>query len=100
MPAQRIAMRRIREVLRLNEECGLSYGQIARSLGISKGSVANYLSSAATAGLTAEEAAGLDDAALLRCVTKNLRIRNDVIRMPVVAVAIYVVADFIKHGRS
>ena len=58
VPAQRIAMRRIREVLRLNEECGLSYAQIARSLGISKGSVANYLSSAEAAGLTSREAAG------------------------------------------
>src|SRR5271169_5901791 len=57
-------MRRIREVLRLKEECGLSYAQIARSLGISKGSVANYLGSAEAAGLTSGEAAGLDDAAL------------------------------------
>jgi len=65
VPAQRIAMRRIREVLRLNEECGLSYAQIARSLGISKGSVANYLSSAEAAGLTSREAAWLDDAALM-----------------------------------
>ncbi len=66
MPAQRIAMRRIREVLRLNGECELSYAQIARSLGISKGSVANYLSSAEAAGLSHQEAAGLDDAALMR----------------------------------
>ena len=64
MPAQRIAMRRIREVLRLNEECELSYAQIARSLGLSKGSVANYLSRAEAAGLSHQEAAGLDDAAL------------------------------------
>jgi transposase len=63
VPAQRIAMRRIREVLRLNE-CGLAYAQIARSLGISKGSVANYLSRALAAGLSHQEATGLDDAAL------------------------------------
>jgi transposase len=65
VPAQRIAMRRIREVLRLKDECDLSYSQIARSLGISKGSVKNYLSTAEAAGLTHQEAAGLDDAALL-----------------------------------
>jgi transposase len=66
VPAQRIAMRRIREVLRLKDECALTYSQIARALGISKGSVANYLSSAEAAGLTHQEVAGLDDAALLR----------------------------------
>jgi transposase len=65
VPAERIAMRRIREVLRLKEECGLAYSQIARSLGISKGSIANYLSAAETAGLTYQQAAALDDAALM-----------------------------------
>ena len=64
MPAPRIAMRRIREVLRLKDECGLTYSQIARSLQISKGSVANYLRGAEAAGLTHHEAALLDDAAL------------------------------------
>jgi len=65
VPALRIAMRRIREVLRLKEECGLAYSQIARSLGISKGSIANNLSAAETAGLTYQQAAALDDAALM-----------------------------------
>jgi len=65
VPAQRIAMRRIREVLRLKDECDLSYSQIARSLGISKGSVKNYLSAAEAAGLTHQQAAGLDDATLM-----------------------------------
>lgn len=64
MPAPRIAMRQIREVLRLKDECGLTYSQIARSLKISKGSVANYLRNAEAAGLTHREAAGLDDAVL------------------------------------
>jgi len=58
-------MRRIREVLRLKHECRLSYGEIARSLGIAKGSVANYLARAEGAGLTHDAAAALDDAALL-----------------------------------
>ena len=59
MPALRIAMRQIREVLRLKDECALTYSQIARSLRISKGSVANYLRHAEAAGLTHEEAARL-----------------------------------------
>jgi transposase len=65
MPAQRIAMRRIREVLRLKDECALTYSQIARSLRISKGSVANYVRAAQAAGLTHAQAAALDEAALL-----------------------------------
>ena len=65
VPAQRIAMRRIREILRLKNECALTYSQIARALGMSKGSVANYLSLAEAAGLTLQGAAALDDVALL-----------------------------------
>jgi transposase len=65
VPAQRIAMRRIREVLRLKQECELSYGQIAQALRISKGTVANYLSLAEAAGISHSVALGLDDATLL-----------------------------------
>jgi transposase len=65
VPAQRIAMRRIREVLRLKDECALPYSQIARALGMSKGSVANYLKLAEAAGLTHQGVAALDDAALV-----------------------------------
>ena len=65
MPAERIAMRRIREVLRLKHECDLSYGQIAQALRLSKGTVSNYLIRAEAAGITHGLALGLDDAALL-----------------------------------
>ena len=64
MPAQRIAMRRIREVLRLKHECDLSYGRIAQALRISKATVANYLVLAEAVGVTHRVALGLDDAAL------------------------------------
>jgi transposase len=57
-------MRRIREVLRLKHECVLSNGQIARAVRIAKGSVANYLAAAASAGLTYADTLALDDAAL------------------------------------
>jgi transposase len=57
-------MRRIREVLRLKHECGLSNARIAAALRIAKGSVANYLAAAASAGLTHSAASELDDAAL------------------------------------
>ena len=65
MPAQRITMQRIREVLRLKHECGLSHAQIARALKIAKGSVANYAAAAQRAGLSAQDARALDDSALL-----------------------------------
>ena len=64
MPAQPIAMRRIREVLRLKHECALSNAQIAAPVRIAKGSVANYLAAAEAAGLTYKESLALDDAAL------------------------------------
>lgn len=65
MPAQRITMRRIREVLRLKHECALSHGQIAQALRISKGTVSNYLALAEAAGITHVDASVLDDAALI-----------------------------------
>lgn len=38
-----IAMRKIKEVLRLRLACGLSFGEIARTLQLSKGVAANYV---------------------------------------------------------
>ena len=47
MPTERIAMHRIKELLRLRYECALSFERIALALKISKGVVAmpgvNYL---------------------------------------------------------
>ncbi|MBI1397384.1 MAG: IS21 family transposase [Betaproteobacteria bacterium] len=58
MPAKRMNLRMIKDVLRLKYEAGLSHQQIARALRISKGVVAKYVAAA--------EAAGLTDWALLR----------------------------------
>ncbi len=44
MPTKRIPMHKIRDVLRLHHEAGLSQNRIALALGISKGAVAKYLS--------------------------------------------------------
>jgi len=54
-------MRRIREVLRLRYECGLKQRLISASVGISKGSVSDYLARANAAGLTWAEASVLDE---------------------------------------
>jgi DNA-binding CsgD family transcriptional regulator len=45
MPAQRLAMRQVREVLRLKWAGGLSDRQIARSLSVSRPTVAEYVPS-------------------------------------------------------
>lgn len=52
MPARRLSVRKIREVLRLKFDLGLENRQISRSCSIPHSSVANYLSRAKVAGLT------------------------------------------------
>jgi DNA-binding transcriptional regulator LsrR (DeoR family) len=59
-------MRRIRELLRLKFENGLSSRLIAASLGISKGSVGDYLQRAQVAGLSWPLPEELTDTALER----------------------------------
>ena len=66
MPAARINMRKIKDVLRLKLQAGLSHERIAASLGISKGVVAKYASLAAAAGLDWPTVEGLSEAALER----------------------------------
>jgi predicted transcriptional regulator len=51
MSAPRVAMRKIKECLRLKLECGLSLERVARALGLSKGVVAKYVTRAGALGL-------------------------------------------------
>lgn len=51
MPGVRLSMRKIREILRLKYENGLSGRQIAKSCHIARSSVGEYLSRARVAGL-------------------------------------------------
>jgi transposase len=64
MPNERLSMRKIREVLRLKFESGLSERMIARSLSLSNGSVNSYLKRARLAGLGWPLSDALDDEAL------------------------------------
>ena len=57
-------MRKIKEVLRLKFEAGLSHERIAAAVGLSKGAVSNYVQRATQAGLSAPLSADLDDTAL------------------------------------
>ena len=64
MSNRRIDMRKIRQVLRLHHEASLSRRAIARSLGISRDAVTDYLTRAAAARLGWPLPTDLDDAAL------------------------------------
>src|SRR5580704_2025384 len=64
MPTERLSMRKIRDVLRLKFESGLSERVIARSMSLSNGSVNSYLQRARMAGLGWPLPVDLDDGAL------------------------------------
>ena len=64
MPARRLLMRKIREVLRLKHERGLSHRAIAQACAIGVGTVTLYLKRTAQQGLGWPLPAELDDAAL------------------------------------
>lgn len=64
MPTERLAMRKVKEVLRLRWECGLSYRQIARSCAVGRATVADYVHRATAAGLSWEQVAEWDDTTL------------------------------------
>jgi len=60
MPAQRLSMRQVREVLRLKWACGLSDRKSAQSLRVSRPTVAEYVRRAQAAGLSWPLPATLD----------------------------------------
>ena len=64
MPARRLSVRKVKEVLRLKFELGLENRQIARSCRIPHSSVGNYLSRAQAAGLSWPLPEDLDDEGL------------------------------------
>ncbi len=64
MPAERLSMRKVREVLRLRHELRLSYRKISNATGIGKTQVAEYVRRAEAAELGWPLPEGLDDAAL------------------------------------
>ena len=66
MTRERLSMRKVREVLRLKFASGFSDRKIARSCGIGRSTVADYLRRAESAQLSWPLAEGVDDAALER----------------------------------
>src|SRR3954462_13967342 len=66
MPRRKVAMRRIKEVLRLKEGLGLSDTAVSRSVRIARSTVKEYLDRAAAAGLKWETVAELSEEELDR----------------------------------
>jgi transposase len=64
MPAERLSMRQIRDVLRLRFASKLSRRAIAKSLRLSQGAVSTYLTRARAAGIVWPLPDDLDDAQL------------------------------------
>jgi transposase/DNA replication protein DnaC len=68
MPAERVSRRKIKEVLRLQWECGLSNRQIAQSCALARPTVTDSLCRAAAAGVAWPLPADLDEGALAQLV--------------------------------
>lgn len=66
MPARRLSMRRIKEMLRLHFAAGASDRAIARELGLARSTVGDYLERAAAAGLGWPLPEDLDEATIER----------------------------------
>lgn len=61
-------MRKLKEILRLKLDAGLSHEQVAAALQVSKGVVAKYVKLAAVVNLTWPDIQALDDGTLERCL--------------------------------
>jgi len=64
MPNRRLSVRKIKEILRLKLDCGVSEREISRSCCVSRSTVADYLRRAAAARLTWTEASALAETQL------------------------------------
>lgn len=80
MAAQRVAMRNIKECLRLKFEADLSHEKIARASQLSKGVVSKYIRAARATGIEWATLALLDEVALgaaLVLAAKSVHTRGD-----------------------
>src|SRR5258708_10553726 len=66
MPAERLAMRKVREVLRLKHTLGMSLRQISEATGVGKTVVGEYVRRARVIGITWPVPEAIDDAELER----------------------------------
>jgi transposase len=74
MPAQRVGLRMIKDVIRLKWEARLSHDKIATALGISKGVVQKYLALASAASLDWDEVRDWDESRLQQALLPASRL--------------------------
>ena len=82
MPNRRLSVRKIKEILRLKLDCGISEREIARSCRISRSTVADYLRRATAARLTWAEASELAESQIEERLFPAERIPSAVKRPP------------------
>lgn len=80
MPNRRLSVRKIKEILRLKFECGISEREISRSCQVSRSTVADYLRRAAAAKIVWNEAATLTDIQIEERLFPNEHIPSSVQR--------------------
>jgi len=82
MPNRRLSVRKIKEILRLKLDCGISEREISRSCRVSRSTVADYLRRAAAAKLTWSEASALAEAQIEERLFSTEHIPSTVKRPP------------------
>jgi transposase len=80
MPNRRLSVRKIKEILRLKFDCGISDREIARSCQVSRSTVADYLRRASAARLIWEEASLLSENQLEERLFPNEHVPSSVQR--------------------
>ena len=76
MTQRRLSMRKIREIMRLNDEHALSQRGISRALDISRPVVSDYISKIHSAGLSYQDIKDISDDALLEILNNNSKKTN------------------------
>src|SRR5208337_383320 len=89
MPNRRLSLRKIKEILRLKLECGISEREISRSCQVSRSTVADYIRRAAAAKLTWPEVSVLGETQLEARLFPTEHIPSSVQRPPLDCEYIY-----------
>jgi len=77
MARKRISMKKIREIIRLGGEGGMSIRQISRALSVSRPVVSQYLNDYAASGLNLEQVKRMSDSALVALFEKHKREKSE-----------------------